>query len=544
MVVEELVSVLGLEIGSGALATLDKFVATVQGGLATLAGMGAVAAGAFVGIVASVAHLGDELDMTADQLSMNVTRLQELKYAADQSDVSFGALTTGLKFLSKNAAEAAAGGKEAMEAFAGIELRDGNGKLKSPDELLRSVVEKFQTMPDAVTRTNRAMKLFGRSGTEIMPMLKQGNAQLDKFIDDAYELGVILDEETIAASGRFDQQLKRLRDSIIGLRNDIGAPFVGAFADGMKATVELIKGLRPGIKLLVAAIKDMGARIASTVKNVFEFTKAIKAAFDGSVVARILAGIDGLKLFEASIIGLGAVMVATGLSAAASWLLAVAPFLALSILIGLIIDDVNTFIEGGDSMLGRLQKWAEFMNPDDSPMIRFWKSLVALLMDFTDPKHWARFKQAAKDAIDDIGETIRLKLGGKKFVKDAGGVYHEAFDERGHTGVTTQDGVEGATEPNVGGVFGTGGVLDKLEGMGLIKRAAQPGPSVDFSQPRGIRLTPPPGGLQNQRPVVVQQQNEYHIDASGWDPEVLKRTLREHEDDRNREAAAAIPGVN
>ncbi len=538
MIVEELVSILGLEVGADALGTLAKFKETVSAGLSGLAGIGGIAAGAFVGVVASVAHLGDEIVNTSEKLGIATGVLQELRYAADQSDVSFDSLTTGLKFLSKNAAEAASGNKDALETFAGISLHNADGKLKTADELLFAVTDRFNEIQDPIKQTNLAIKLFGRAGTEIVPMLKQGTKGLEAFIDDAHDLGVILDTETLQASDDFDRSMKRLTSSLLGLRNTLGAPFVRAFADGMNDAANKIKTFQPHIKRLVVAIQDMWSRF----KGVLGVIKALGAKlaeffFKGNLLGAIVDATEGLRIFEAVVIGLGAVMIATAVSAAASWILALAPFILIAAVIGFILDDLNVFLEGGDSMLGRIIKWGDAVgDPNEHPVVQLLRKATAILFDLSDPKKW----DALTAKILEVGGSLNKWLlapilnavdGLRTFLELVGLV-------QGSRAEKTQKDLS---------ISGEGGIGDRLSHFvtGLPMDAAASAMSEPPSLPGGAAgpmasFAPTTQAQTSSQPVTVNQTNATTIDARGMDPEQLKKTLDEHADDRARASFAAV----
>lgn len=536
MIVEELVSVLGLEIGANALATLAKFKDAVTGGLAGLAGIGGVAAGAFIGVVASVAHLGDEIVNTSEKLGVAADVLQELRYAADQSDVSFESLTTGLKFLSKNAAEAAQGNEEAMKSFAGISLRNGEGGLKTADQLLNDIIADFENTKDPIEQSRLAMKRFGKSGLDLVPMLKQGPEAIKAFIADAHDLGVVLDKETLEASDAFDRSLKRLTSSFLGLRNTLGAPFVRLFADGMNAAANKVKTFQPHVKKLVAAIQDLWSRF----KGVLGVMKAVGDKlfdffFKGNLLGAIVGATDGLKIFEAVVIGLGAVLVATAVSAAASWMLAIAPFVLIAAVIGFILDDFNTFVEGGDSLLGRIIAWGDAVgDPEEHPLVKVLRKAVSLLFDLSDPKRWDALTARIASMAGPITKFILLPLlnvieGLRTVLELVGLVQGERAEQ-----------TKKALSPT-----GPGGIGDQLghfltgvpmQADAMAQAVALPGgaagPMASFE--------PSVQTSNSTKAVTVNQSNATTIDARGMDPDQLKQTLDEHADDRARASFAAV----
>lgn len=414
MLVEELVTKLGLEVDSKALSVLEKFRSSITGGLLGISTLVGGLSGAFAAMVHSVAMTGDEVDTTATALGTTAQALQEYQHAAEMSDVSNESLATSLKFVTKNAVEAANGGKEAAEAFAGIGIRDAEGKIKKPTELLRSAFDVLRQMPNESERNARAIKIFGRSGLDIVPMFTKTNAQLDAFIQEAHDLGLVLSDDVVAAGSDFDDAMKRVQGSIRGLRNTFAGPFVRKFADALAALVPLIVKLQPLAKDLSDAFMDLGKRLSLFFKVVLSMVSAVRESTGifGEWVTSIVGSVKWLKIIEAALIGMGVVFVAVAAQAIGAWLAAAAPFVLLAALIGLITDDIFNFIAGNDSLIGRIVKWADAIgDPDEHPVVKMLRKALALLLDFTDPAHWNAFKNAAGDAVDYVNEKIRAALG-------------------------------------------------------------------------------------------------------------------------------------
>lgn len=430
-VVEELVTVLGLEIGPGALTALSKFQAAVKNGLAGVGGIVVAAAAAFAGVTVSVAELGVETSRTAIKLGITTDAVQELRYAADISNVSFEALTTGMKFLSKNVAEAAMGSTTLSAQLAGIPLHDTNGRLKTADELLVALSAEFVKIKDPIKQTDVAVRLLGRSGTELIPFLKQGPEGIAKLRQAAHDMGVVLDEKTIEASKRFNFALKELKWSLFGLRNDMGAPFIDDFTHGIEWATKKLADFRKHTQDIVAWIRELGQRFGRIIEAGRMFADVLGRISAALKLDGIIKAVDWANLLQAAFIGVAAVGVTSAAVTAASWIVAAAPFLLLALLIGLIVDDIAHFVTGSKSMLGEADKWAKRFDPTDSPEVRFFRTLLALLFDLGDSKKWERVYEAAKHAfgplMDDLNGFMKGPIG-KLLVGDVGGATSQALD--------------------------------------------------------------------------------------------------------------------
>lgn len=396
-VVEELVSVLGLEIGDNALSTLSKFRAAVTQGLAGVGGIVAALGAAFAGTVVSVANLGLEIDTTSRKLGMGTDALQEYRYAADVTNVGIESLMTAMKFLSKNAAEGGDASKRILDGFNGIAMHDAKGNLKTAEVLFEDLADKIAATKDPIEQVKLAMHaLHGQSGTEVLPLLKLGKKGIQDLREEAEALGYVLDKKTIESSKRFHVSLTRLKYALMGVRNEAGTPFIDDFSDAFDWMTERVRSAREWVQGFTKDIRDLGqrfGRVGETIKKTFS---EIRKFVEWASLDKIAGAIDWIKLFEAALIGVATVATVSAAATAAAWVLAAAPFIILATLIGLIADELAHFATGGDSYLGDLVKWANEFNPEDSNVIKFFRTAIALLLDFTDPAKWARARDAFK----------------------------------------------------------------------------------------------------------------------------------------------------
>lgn len=188
----------------------------------SFAGFGAVVTGtvaaalsaeaAFSKLVMAVNDL-DKMDELSGRIGVTTERLSQLAYAAKLNGVELEGLTGGLKKLSVNSVEAANGNKELKQIFDafGISLKNTDGTMRSSDQLLVDVAESLKDVTDTTQLTAIAVKLFGKSGEEMVPMLKQGAEGIKKLTDEADSLGATMSSKASAEAARFNDNLDRLQ---------------------------------------------------------------------------------------------------------------------------------------------------------------------------------------------------------------------------------------------------------------------------------------------------------------------------------------------
>ena len=186
-----------------------------------------VIGGAFVGAITSAIkstadHL-DALDEMAVKTGVSVEMLTSLELAAKQNGVSMDQLATSIRMMYRSMNEAAEGTKESADAYKrlGVDVRDASGKLKSGNEAFLEVADAVAKIQNPAERSAMAMKVFGRAGSEMLPMLEGGKEALKGYIDEARRLGLIYTDEDAKRGAAFNDQLDAFTKVLTRLKETV-----------------------------------------------------------------------------------------------------------------------------------------------------------------------------------------------------------------------------------------------------------------------------------------------------------------------------------
>jgi len=344
VVVRELVALLGIKTDK---KSMDK----AEGGMKKLisfAKAAAVAFGAFkigqwaIKAAESVAKIGDQFDKMSHRTGVAFDALQGFSHAAQLSGASIQDVEMSIKRLQASQADAAFGLKTYTREFErlGIEIKDTDGNFKDTTTLLLEVADGMKNLDSDTERTAVAVKLLGRSGTNLIPLLKQGSGSIREMMEEARDLGAIMDEDLRKASVDYIDNQQRLNMMWQGVSNVLGQELLPLFNRMTNATIDWWKANRKWIMERIAPkIKEIvmtASRFIKTIgKMVFWVVKLVKNLPAGAKIG--LIAIAFLKWGKAL-------------------RFLFSPFGKLLILIGLIvliIDDLITFVEGGDSVFGK-----------------------------------------------------------------------------------------------------------------------------------------------------------------------------------------------
>lgn len=183
--------------------------------------VGAVA-GAAIGAIAvalfkmtkSAIDSADAMGKTADKLGLTVEALSALGYTAKLADVSQESLNQSLQFMQRNLADAAQGAGEAADAFADLGLSAQALIKLSPDQAFAEIAEAMERIPNQADRVNLAMKIFGRSGADMINVMRGGKQALAESAEEARKFGAVIDTQAAKAAEQFNDNLTRLKTNL------------------------------------------------------------------------------------------------------------------------------------------------------------------------------------------------------------------------------------------------------------------------------------------------------------------------------------------
>lgn len=283
----------GVKGARGALGSFQDMVFSVQG---ALAGLGAVVG---IGAIASSVHGAmesiDEVAKASDRLGLTTEALLGLRHAAKLANIEAGALEGGFTKMGRFLSEAADGGKSQVETLDKLGLKAGVLVKMPLDQVFLQFADAINKLPSPAARTAAAMDVFGKSGAELLPLLKDGSkgiaataaevgklggsfsridaAQVEAANDAMTRVGMVLDSLKIQMAIQISPLIEAISNKFIewgtsgsGASNIvlIGIESVTA---GMGVMLDQIEKARLGWKFLsVGAIQA-----AANIQDAFDF---------------------------------------------------------------------------------------------------------------------------------------------------------------------------------------------------------------------------------------------------------------------------------
>lgn len=267
-------------------------------------GLGGIMKGIGVAVVAqqllsfgkAAIDAADNVNKMSQRTGIATETLSGLLHAAKLADVESGDLETGLRKLNKSISDAAAGSKAAQDSFRalGVAFKDASGNALPADEVLAQVADRFQRMPDGANKAALAVELFGRSGTQLIPMLNNGRAGLEAMKKEAERLGISLSKDAAQAAEDFNDNVTRMQASaqgaamqfMNGLLPALNQVFSAMSGEGVSANGALKaagEALGGTVKMLALGFESLGIGVAWVLSKIGTLAEGIAALLTGDL---------------------------------------------------------------------------------------------------------------------------------------------------------------------------------------------------------------------------------------------------------------------
>lgn len=203
--------------------------ATKAGAVLGTAGTGAAAG--MLAMATSAADAGSAVDDMSQRTGIAVKFISEMRYATQMSGTSIEAFEKGVVAMSKALYGADEESKAALKTLSALGLSVSDLKGMSPDQAFLAISEALSKVEDPTRRTALAMKVFGKSGTELIPMLAGGKAGIVELMKAAQKLGISMSDDDAKAAAALGDALDELQMAIGGVKNAVGLAVAGPLTD-------------------------------------------------------------------------------------------------------------------------------------------------------------------------------------------------------------------------------------------------------------------------------------------------------------------------
>ena len=229
---------------------------------------------------------GDQVAKMAKRTGLSVEALSELQYAAGQSGVEVSTLENGLRRMQRSIYDAGRGLSTATDGLSDLGLTFADLDGLSPEQQFKLLAERINQIEDPTRKAAIAMGIFGRSGTQLLPLFASGARGIEVLQEEARRLGLTMSGEDAAAAEAFGDALDRLWNAV-----KMGVFYIGA---ALAPTLQKVADTITALSVQVSAWLNQNRQVIVTVLKVVVGVIAVGVAITllGTTIS-IFAGVLG-----------------------------------------------------------------------------------------------------------------------------------------------------------------------------------------------------------------------------------------------------------
>ena len=250
----------------------------------------AAAGAAAAAAVVRFAQVGDQLQKTSIRTGIAVESLSRLDYVAGQSGASFQALATGLRVMAKFNDDLRRGSLLAVDAMEQLGLQSSDLAGLNPEQMFAKLADAISGIQDPLERAAAAQKVFGRGGTELLPMLDMGAAGIAELAQQADDLGAVMSTDAANNAAALTDAIDNVQRAATGAAVQFANVFAPAITAATGTFAALIAGSQSGIQVMAT----LAAGVAAFLVVMKAWTVATKAQAAAQVFLNALTGPAGI----------------------------------------------------------------------------------------------------------------------------------------------------------------------------------------------------------------------------------------------------------
>jgi len=353
-VIDELVTILGIEVDGGVGKTLQTFNA----GLDSVTRFAGWAGAALIATAGSIAYFTErtaestaELDKFHQLTGISTDNVQGLMHAVEQVGGEADNLKSDLMGLTKSMSSPVPGEFNHTLFMMGVNVRKSNGEIKKADEILLDVADKMKGM-SSIEQLQWGSKI-GLSDDTIL-LLQEGREAIEGLQQQAADIPTIVNKENIRNAREFITQMKMIRRVITYISQEATSAAGPALKSIVKDMTQWLKMNREFIQM---GLRNFIEGIVSGFKRFGYWIKSIKEAFDNFLpgVGKFIEGFTDMQVISSVVFAiLSSLAIVIGI-AAAKFIIIGAAITAVA----LAFEDFIVYLQGGESVFGSLIEWTE-----------------------------------------------------------------------------------------------------------------------------------------------------------------------------------------
>lgn len=249
--------------------------------------------------VADGATYADDILTLASTTGIGTEALQEYAYMENLVDVSTGTIAKSMKKLKGTISSAAKGTESAQNAFSklGISIYDTNGNLRDSEDVFNDAIDALSGIENETERDAAAMDLFGKSATDLNPLIEAGSEKLEALKKEAHDTGAVLGGDALKSLGAAKDGMDRLSKSVETAKTR----FASNLAPAVTEATDILNGAlnNPRTQIALDNIsKGLGSLLEQGAKLISDILPDLFSFFGGNSIIALFTD-EQLEMVQA-----------------------------------------------------------------------------------------------------------------------------------------------------------------------------------------------------------------------------------------------------
>lgn len=255
--------------------------------LASVGKFGIKAMAPLIAMFSASVYVGTEFSAELEDMSARTgiaaDELSRLTFIADTFNVSMEDVEHSVRKMQEQLADVGSGSAEFRKTVRDLGVDLDDLKRQSPDEQFVTLASAIGNLQEPYLRAYAAQKLFGKSGVEVLRVLKGGPDAFRRAAADAKRFGVVIGDDEVKANDELGTSIGIVKDQLRSLGTHISAAIAGPLTTLFRLLQNVLGGLNqfvtnhPRIVAAIAAIAGVVFTLATALYAVSTALKLIAA---------------------------------------------------------------------------------------------------------------------------------------------------------------------------------------------------------------------------------------------------------------------------
>lgn len=253
--------------------------------------------GWLLGMITQTQEAGKEVAQLSRMLNITLADASAYKEALEDLGLNTDTLVRASRLLTRQIGQDSSAFKQH-----GISLKDTNGEYKTTEQILTEVINKYNQLGNTIEANTFANRVFGRSYSEVQPMLRLTSEKLAEAKARAKEFNLILTTDQLTALRAYKKSQEDANDVLEEFGKTMTfyvMPIMQEFFKGMEANRDVLQAFAWIMREMLIGIISGGKLIA----QIFYLLKGTILLTADSFIFLVEQFIYGWKLIGVAVIG-------------------------------------------------------------------------------------------------------------------------------------------------------------------------------------------------------------------------------------------------